>query len=142
MICSNLPNIRRRFGDHPRVKHYLPLGDKNLFIIQKCLTHVVPKFLDIVGNKAKERISKRVFQENKARQIFRKTNISYPLIRTCISGCKKRSFFRKFGVLCFLETPVLRFAILPYYPRYFNVIQYFAPNAADDMIVFSKLFQN
>ena len=35
-----------------------------------------------VGNKAKGRISKRVFQENKARQIFRKTNISYPLIRT------------------------------------------------------------
>ena len=35
-----------------------------------------------VGNKAKWRISKRVFQENKARQIFRKTNISYPLICT------------------------------------------------------------
>ena len=32
-----------------------------------------------VGNKAKGRISKRVFLENKARQIFRKTNISYPL---------------------------------------------------------------
>ena len=29
----------------------------------------------IVGNKAKGRISKRVFQENKARQIFRKTNL-------------------------------------------------------------------
>ena len=28
-----------------------------------------------VGNKAKERISKRVFQENKSRQIFPKTNI-------------------------------------------------------------------
>ena len=28
-----------------------------------------------VGNKAEGRISKRVFQENKARQIFRKTNI-------------------------------------------------------------------
>ena len=27
-------------------------------------------------------IAKRVFQENKAHQIFRKTNISYPLIRT------------------------------------------------------------
>ena len=27
-------------------------------------------------------IAKRVFQESKARQIFRKTNISYPLIRT------------------------------------------------------------
>ena len=36
----------------------------------------------IIGNKAKGRISKRVFQENKARQVFRKTNISYPLIRT------------------------------------------------------------
>ena len=35
-----------------------------------------------VGNKTKGRISKRLFQENKARQIFRKRNISYPLIRT------------------------------------------------------------
>ena len=33
------------------------------------------------GNKAKGRISKRVFQENKARKIYQKTNISYPLIR-------------------------------------------------------------
>ena len=32
---------------------------------------------DINGNKAKGRISKRVFQENKAHQVFRKTNISY-----------------------------------------------------------------
>ena len=31
---------------------------------------------EFVGNKAKMRISKRVLQENKARQIFRKTNIS------------------------------------------------------------------
>ena len=33
-----------------------------------------------MGNKATRRISKRMFQENKSRQIFRKTNISYPLI--------------------------------------------------------------
>ena len=39
-------------------------------------------YLQIAINKAKGRISKRVFRENKARQIFRKTNISYPLIRT------------------------------------------------------------
>ena len=45
-------------------------------------------FTEFVGNKVKGRISKRLFQENKARQIFRKTNISYPLIRT-------HSFFRK-----------------------------------------------
>ena len=35
-----------------------------------------------------------------------------------VSGGKKCSFFGNFGVLCFLETPVLRFALLPYYRRY------------------------
>ena len=33
-----------------------------------------------VGNKAEGQISKRWLQENKVRQIFRKANISYPLI--------------------------------------------------------------
>ena len=33
---------------------------------------------EIVGNKAKGRISKRVFQENKARQIFRKNEHFLP----------------------------------------------------------------
>ena len=33
----------------------------------------------------------------------------------CVSGGKKCSFLEKFGMLCFLETPVLRFALLPYY---------------------------
>ena len=70
--------------------------------------------IHVVGNKAKGRISKRVFQEYKACQIFRKTNISYPLIRT---GGKKYSLFGKFDVFCFLETPVLRFALLPYFRR-------------------------
>ena len=36
----------------------------------------------VVGNKAKGQLSRRVFQENKVRQIFQKTNISHPLIRT------------------------------------------------------------
>ena len=35
----------------------------------------------------------------------------------CVSGGKKCSFFGKFGVLCLLETPILRFALLPYYRR-------------------------
>ena len=52
--------------------------------------------LQFIGNKTNERISKRVFQENKARQIF---------------------VFGKFGVLCFLETLVLRFVLSPYYRR-------------------------
>ena len=73
----------------------------------------------VVGNKAKGRISKRAFQEKKARQIFRKMNISHPLIRTrtYVSGSKKCSFFGKFGVLCFLKTPVLRLPLLPYHRR-------------------------
>ena len=85
--------------------------------------------LNIVGNKAKGRISKRVFQENKAHQIFRKTNISYHTKthhakfsekRTLLNKCM---FFGKFGVLCFLETTVLRFALWPYYRRYHKIYQ-------------------
>ena len=35
---------------------------------------------------------------------------------TCVyQGLKKCSFFRKFDVLCFFETPVLRFGLLPNY---------------------------
>ena len=57
---------------HERVKVYLNIAGK----------------LDIfynnyyVGNNIKGQISNRVLQENKARQIFRKTIISYSLIRT------------------------------------------------------------
>ena len=75
-----------------------------------------------IGNMAKRRISKRRQQEYKAHQIFRKTNITYPLIRTrtyvCVSGSKKHSFFGKFGLLCIFVTSVLRFALLLYYRRY------------------------
>ena len=65
---------------------------------RNCLITI--KFL---GYKAKGWISKQVLQENKAHQIFRKTNISYPMIRThawhalffcntrfeiCLNACK------------------------------------------------------
>ena len=39
--------------------------------------------VDTVGNTPKGPISKRVFQENRAPQIFWKRNIPYPIIRTC-----------------------------------------------------------
>ena len=74
----------------------------------------------IIGNKAKGRISKGVLQENKTRQIFRKKKISYPpdtYTQVCVLGDKKCLFFGKFSVLCFLVTPVLGFALLPYYRR-------------------------
>ena len=58
------------------------------------MSHYMISWL-FVGNVPKGRISKRVFQEDKTRQIFRKMNISYPLIRirTCVSGV--RNVFRK-----------------------------------------------
>ena len=50
-----------------------------------------------VGNKTKGRISKRMFQENKARQIFWKTNISHPLTRTHTCA------YQGVGNVCFSE---------------------------------------
>ena len=49
---------------------------RNRWIWEECLKD------QIVGNKAKGRISERVFQEIKARQIFRKQTFFNPLIRT------------------------------------------------------------
>ena len=95
-----------------------------LFLVnQEPETVALLKLSKIVGNNAKGRISKRVFQENKACQIFRKMNISYPLIistRTCAHQGVRNVRFSKFGVFCFLETPVLRFVLLPYYRQIVN----------------------
>ena len=51
------------------------------------------------------------FKKTKHSTFSEKTNISYA------SGSKKCSFSGKFDLLCFLETPVLIFALLPYYRR-------------------------
>ena len=49
---------------------------------------------------------------------------NFPNTRTyvCASGGKKCLFFGKFGVLCFLGTLVFRFALLPYYRRFWWAI--------------------
>ena len=44
----------------------------------------------------------------------------------CVSGGKKCLFFGNFGVLCLLKTPVLRFALLPYYRRFIATSEHFA----------------
>ena len=73
----------------PTVKEMF--SNKSANAINKEITHLTRTYLvfcfsysleQIGGNKAKGRISKRVFQESKARQNFWKTNISHPLIRT------------------------------------------------------------
>ena len=69
----------------------------------------------IDGNKEKERNSKRVYQKTKHAKFSEAEHFLPPDTHTyvCVSGGKKCSLVGKFGVLCFLETPVLRFALLP-----------------------------
>ena len=62
----------------PGVKYVIDTG----MVKAKGLSHIILTDnqvliqTQLVGNKAKGQISKRVFQENKSRQILRKTNIS------------------------------------------------------------------
>ena len=61
------------------------------------------------GNTAKEQITKRVLQGNKAHQVFRKTNISYPLIHTRMCayyGVRNVLGFLENLLFCFFLTPV------------------------------------
>ena len=62
-----------------------------------------------------------VTKKTKQAKFFRETNISYPLIRTrtcTYQEVRKFRFTGKFGLLCFLVTPVLKFTLLSYYHRY------------------------
>ena len=74
-----------------------------------------------VNTSAIMRMSKRVLQEKKHTKFSEKRLFLHFLAhiptRICVSGAKKCSFFRKFGVLCFLVTPVLRFTLFPYYQK-------------------------
>ena len=61
-----------------------------------------------VISKARGRIAKRVLQENKARQIFRKANIYYPLICTgmcAYQGVKNVCFPENLARFIFLKHP-------------------------------------
>ena len=62
--------------------------------------------LKFVGKKAKGRISKRVFQGDKASRIFRNTNISYPLIRTrtcAYQGVRNVCFSKNLACFVFMK---------------------------------------
>ena len=86
-----------------------------------CLLGQPPPLLllpGVVGNKTKGWISKRVFQDKKARQVFRETKISYPLTR--IHTCAYQSvsnvlFFGNLAWFVFLNTrfEIRLFSLLP-----------------------------
>ena len=81
---------------------YLSLdGTNNLAQLATYQVFHIPMVLTyFVSNKPKARISKPVFQENKAHQIFRKTNISYSLIR------RRRCAYQGLRNVCFSENAV------------------------------------
>ena len=91
---------------------------KPLVISCRKRNYLVP-LEEIVGNKAKDRTSKRVFQENKARQIFRKNKHILPPVTqryVCVSGDKKCLLFRRICRALFswnARFEVLPFALLP-----------------------------
>ena len=70
----------REYADqnNSEYSHFL----RNVYGGAFCKNSFVIDIWQRVGNKAKGWISKREFQQNKVRQIFLKTNIFYPLIRT------------------------------------------------------------
>ena len=74
---------------------------------------------EFVGNKSKRWISKRVFQENIRHQIFRKTKISYLLIRTrtyTYQGVRNVRFSENLTYFVFLKAggfEICPFALLP-----------------------------
>ena len=70
MLVQMLANMLARFARALTVKSNI--RDHFTITLQNIITYLKTILPD---NKAKVRISKRVFQENKARQIFRKTNI-------------------------------------------------------------------
>ena len=80
MACRSLLRTFRNIYSGVLLRKWLTIFQKKSFVID------LWQGLRFVGNKAKGRFSKWVFQENKARQIFQKTNITYPLIctQTCV----------------------------------------------------------
>ena len=92
-----LKNVKDKFVKLiPNLLHFFPWQLKKYVLLQH-----------FVVNKAKGRISKRVFQKNKARQIFRKTNISYPDTHTyvCVSGVRNVRFSENLACFVFLKHP-------------------------------------
>ena len=75
--------------------------------------------LQIVGNKARVNLRTGVSRKQSTPNFPKNEHFLPPDTHTfvCVSGGKKCSFFGEFGTLCFLETPVLRFTLLPYYQR-------------------------
>ena len=94
---------------------------------KQIVVNIIYRTMQHVGNQAKGKSQNGCFKKTKHVK-FSENKVSYPMIRTRTydthtyvsrgkKGGKKFLFFQKFGVLCFLGTPVLRLDFLPYYQR-------------------------
>ena len=95
---------KTNYSTLPILQHFVQILKfflKYFFFFQGCSVYLVTRVF--VSNKVKGRISKRLLQKNKAHQIFRLTNISYPLIRirTCAYQGVRNVRFSK-NLVCFV----------------------------------------
>ena len=87
--------------------------------------------MHIVGNNSKGRISRRTNKKTEHVKFSKNDTHTY----VWVSRGKECSFFWKFGELCFLLTPVLRYTLLPYYQQYVLVFAWCC-------VQYNKCFRN
>ena len=105
--------------DFPILTGNFRLGDffqLLIFIVHPMKLYFSAIYLQALSSviRQKDKSQNRCFKKTKLVKFSEKRTFLTP----CVSGGKKCSFFGKFDVLCFLETPVLRFVLLSYYRRF------------------------
>ena len=106
--------------DFPILTGNFRLGD--FFQLLIFIVHPMKLYFSAIYLQA---LSSVIRQKDKSQNgCFKKTkHVKFSEKRTFLTPCAYQGvrnvrFFGKFSVLCFLETPVLRFALLPYYRRF------------------------
>ena len=99
--------------------HFLDNVTYRFVLLQKCFkkkSHCVMSHSSVIRKNGESQNG--CFKTRKHTKFSEKQTFVTPWsAHVRVSGGKKCSFFGNFGVLSFRETPVLRFALFPYYRR-------------------------
>ena len=117
IFVASLSNIRCSY--HLWLLIIIKSGKKKL--ISLFLPYIIPPPNIDSSNLSFVRIYAQGVYKKVIKQGLSRSNNGNPV---CVSGDKKYSFFGKFGVLCFVEALVLRFALLPYNRRYASILAF------------------